>query len=57
MHPPDTEAAAGGSLALCCMSNFVSSPCADERQVPESFSLHLGSQSAGTPLDEGEVLE
>jgi len=25
--------------------------------VPESFSLHLGSQSAGTPLDEGEVLE
>lgn len=41
------SAASGGSLAVCCMSNFVSSPCADDCQATESFSLEPGRGLAG----------
>ena len=63
------NAASDGSLAICCMSNFVSSPCASDNQVAESFSLQPGSRftdfsshteelaewSEGTELEENAV--
>ncbi|MDO8588027.1 MAG: hypothetical protein Q7T82_13445 [Armatimonadota bacterium] len=38
------DAVEGGSLAMCCMSNFLSSPSAGEDRASESFSLQPGDQ-------------
>jgi len=51
------NAASGGSLAICCMSNFVSSPCASNDQVAESFSLQPGSRFSDLSLHKEELAE
>lgn len=51
------NAVSGGSLAICCMSNFVSSPYASKDQVSDSFSLQPRSQFADAPVREYEMVE
>jgi hypothetical protein len=51
------NAAAGGSLAICCMSNFVSSPCASDNQVAESFSLEPGCRFTHFSFHKEELVE
>lgn len=51
------EAASRGALAICCMSNFVSSPCANGDQALESFRLEPGGRLAEAPAQQHELLE
>jgi len=43
------NAVEGGSLAMCCMSNFLSSPSAGGDRLSESFSLQPGDQPVAPP--------
>lgn len=52
-----TRTVSGGSLAMCCMSNFVSSPCAGETEPFESFSLERGGLLAEGPVHGHELVE
>lgn len=51
------NAAVGGSLAICCMSNFVSSPNAGGNPTPELFSIQPGNKFGEVPVQEYEVVE
>lgn len=46
------DAAYGGSLVICCMSNFLSSPSVSEEGTAESFSLQAGDQPTDPPNGE-----